>query len=57
MGRQLVLSNPARYYVEEQIEDLNELFHQLNWTDFTLVGYSMGGRLALAYAKNIELAN
>ena len=24
--------DPARYYVEEQIEDLNELFQQLNWS-------------------------
>lgn len=39
-----------RYYVEEQIEDLHSLFKQINWTHFTLVGYSMGGRLALAYA-------
>ncbi len=41
----------ARYYVEEQIEDLHELFIQQDWTDFTLAGYSMGGRLALAYAE------
>lgn len=40
----------ARYYVEEQIEDLHALFQHLGWDNFTLVGYSMGGRLALAYA-------
>ncbi|MEI4769186.1 2-succinyl-6-hydroxy-2,4-cyclohexadiene-1-carboxylate synthase [Psychrobacillus sp. FJAT-51614] len=39
----------GRYYVEEQIEDLHTIFNQLDWTHFTLVGYSMGGRLALAY--------
>lgn len=48
-------NDPARYYVEEQIEDLNELFLQLNWIDFTLVGYSMGGRLALAYAEKYSV--
>jgi 2-succinyl-6-hydroxy-2,4-cyclohexadiene-1-carboxylate synthase len=48
--------DPARYYVEQQIEDLNELFLQLNWTDFALVGYSMGGRLALAYAEKYSVS-
>lgn len=40
----------TRYYVHEQIEDLHSLFQLLGWNNFTLVGYSMGGRLALAYA-------
>ncbi|SDM69426.1 2-succinyl-6-hydroxy-2,4-cyclohexadiene-1-carboxylate synthase [Psychrobacillus sp. OK028] len=43
--------NPGRYVVEEQIADLHALFQQLQWSNFTLVGYSMGGRLALAYAS------
>ncbi|MFJ8066184.1 2-succinyl-6-hydroxy-2,4-cyclohexadiene-1-carboxylate synthase [Psychrobacillus sp. NPDC096426] len=43
-------SDTVCYFVEEQIEDLHVLFQQLEWTHFTLVGYSMGGRLALAYA-------
>lgn len=42
--------DPACYFVEEQIEDLRELLQQLEWAHFTLVGYSMGGRLAIAYA-------
>lgn len=41
----------ARYAVEEQIADLHALFQQLQWSNFTLVGYSMGGRLALSYAS------
>lgn len=41
----------ARYVVEEQLEDLHTLFQQLKWNHFTMVGYSMGGRLALAYAS------
>ena len=44
--------NSGRYKVEEQIADLHTLFKQLNWSNFTLVGYSMGGRLALAYASH-----
>ena len=43
-------NDPACYFVEEQIEDLHTLFKQLEWSNFTLIGYSMGGRLALAYA-------
>ena len=42
--------DPACYVVEEQIADLHALLQQLQWSNFTLVGYSMGGRLALAYA-------
>lgn len=40
-----------RYLVEEQVADLHELFQQIGWEHFTLVGYSMGGRLALAYSS------
>ena len=35
--------------MEEQIEDLETLFEQLSVDSFYLVGYSMGGRIALAY--------
>lgn len=41
----------TRYVAEEQIADLHALFQHLQWSDFTLVGYSMGGRLALSYAS------
>lgn len=41
----------GRYSAEEQIKDFHALFQQLQWNNFTLVGYSMGGRLALAYAS------
>lgn len=40
----------ARYQMQEQIEDLQALVVHLGLTTFTLIGYSMGGRLALAYA-------
>lgn len=40
-----------RYAVEEQIADLHALFQELQWSNFTLIGYSMGGRLALSYAS------
>ncbi len=39
----------ARYTMEEQINDLEEIFEQLGLNSFTLVGYSMGGRVALSY--------
>jgi 2-succinyl-6-hydroxy-2,4-cyclohexadiene-1-carboxylate synthase len=39
-----------RYKMSEQVLDLHALFVSLEVSDFTLVGYSMGGRIALAYA-------
>lgn len=39
-----------RYQMREQVLDLHALLNSLHITDFTLVGYSMGGRIALAYA-------
>ena len=39
-----------RYQMPEQVLDLHTLFVSLQVSDFTLVGYSMGGRIALAYA-------
>ncbi|MEK4486817.1 2-succinyl-6-hydroxy-2,4-cyclohexadiene-1-carboxylate synthase [Psychrobacillus sp. FSL H8-0484] len=44
------------YTTEEQIEALHELLLQLKWSNFTLIGYSMGGRLALAYASKYPVA-
>ena len=41
---------PERYAMERQISDLDALFDQLELAKVTLVGYSMGGRTALAYA-------
>lgn len=42
--------NPIRYEMNEQLLDLKALLTALDVTKFTLVGYSMGGRIALAYA-------
>lgn len=39
------------YTMEEQILQLNEIFQQLNLPEVILLGYSMGGRVALSYAK------
>jgi 2-succinyl-6-hydroxy-2,4-cyclohexadiene-1-carboxylate synthase len=36
--------------MNEQLLDLHHLFGLLQVTSFTLIGYSMGGRIALAYA-------
>ena len=38
----------------EQLMDLHALIQSLNITNFTLVGYSMGGRIALAYALTLS---
>ncbi|MBD7907754.1 2-succinyl-6-hydroxy-2,4-cyclohexadiene-1-carboxylate synthase [Sporosarcina gallistercoris] len=42
--------NSSDYSMERQTADLEQLFSQLELTQFTLVGYSMGGRTALGYA-------
>ncbi|QCR33332.1 2-succinyl-6-hydroxy-2,4-cyclohexadiene-1-carboxylate synthase [Lysinibacillus sp. SGAir0095] len=41
----------APYTMEEQILQLDEIFQQLNLHEVILLGYSMGGRTALSYAK------
>ncbi|HKJ31977.1 MAG TPA: 2-succinyl-6-hydroxy-2,4-cyclohexadiene-1-carboxylate synthase [Balneolales bacterium] len=43
-------SNPTRYYSHEQVEDLSIIFRELNLPPFFLLGYSMGGRLAIQFA-------
>lgn len=42
--------HPARYRMERQLSDLASLFEQLDLWEITLIGYSMGGRTALAFA-------
>ncbi|WP_243881252.1 2-succinyl-6-hydroxy-2,4-cyclohexadiene-1-carboxylate synthase [Rummeliibacillus suwonensis] len=42
--------NVRRYSMEEQVELLHEFFEARRVPSFTLVGYSMGGRVALAFA-------
>lgn len=48
-GKTTVPQHPERYCMEEQIEDLHSLFVELSLNSFYLVGYSMGGRIALAF--------
>lgn len=48
-GSTEVPDNPERYYANEQVEDLNILFRELHLPKFVLLGYSMGGRLALQF--------
>lgn len=43
-------TDSSRYTMIEQVKDLEEIFHQLDLQSFTLLGYSMGGRVALSYA-------
>lgn len=42
--------SPARFAVDQQVEDLNKLIPQLSDALPYLYGYSMGGRLALRFA-------
>lgn len=50
-GPSAQIVKPAqRFQWREQVNDLNELLNQLNIKKVNLVGYSMGARLALAYA-------
>ncbi|MBE1555464.1 2-succinyl-6-hydroxy-2,4-cyclohexadiene-1-carboxylate synthase [Sporosarcina limicola] len=48
-GKSTVPQDAERYTMEQQIEDLEELFETLLLDHFTLIGYSMGGRVALGY--------
>lgn len=49
-GKTAVPKKVSRFSMEEQIQDLEEIFNQLHLDTFTLIGYSMGGRIALSYA-------
>nr|WP_319801611.1 2-succinyl-6-hydroxy-2,4-cyclohexadiene-1-carboxylate synthase [Bhargavaea beijingensis] len=40
---------PERYAMEEQVADLDALFTRLGLDRFSLLGYSMGGRIAIGY--------
>uniref|UniRef100_UPI00403F0FF4 2-succinyl-6-hydroxy-2, 4-cyclohexadiene-1-carboxylate synthase n=1 Tax=Aeribacillus sp. FSL k6-2211 TaxID=2954608 RepID=UPI00403F0FF4 len=42
--------NPERYRMEEAVEDLKEILLSLNIRKAHVLGYSMGGRLALSFA-------
>jgi len=48
-GKSAVQEDVARYAMEEQVADLEALFTEMELSRFVLVGYSMGGRIALAY--------
>lgn len=49
-GKTDVPQKSERYVMKEQLLDLHGLFAELQLSNFTLAGYSMGGRIALAYA-------
>lgn len=49
-GQTSAPENVALYSMPTQLDTLNELFEQLHLEKFTLLGYSMGGRVALSYA-------
>lgn len=43
-------TDAGRYRMEEQLSDLEELVNELELDQFALLGYSMGGRIALSFA-------
>ncbi|MGE8006363.1 2-succinyl-6-hydroxy-2,4-cyclohexadiene-1-carboxylate synthase [Lysinibacillus sp. NPDC093216] len=49
-GQTVLPQQISRFSMQEQIQDLEEVFVQLQLKKFTLLGYSMGGRIALSYA-------
>lgn len=49
-GRTDAPDAPARYHIEQAAADLHNLFSQITAETCHLLGYSMGGRLALYYA-------
>jgi 2-succinyl-6-hydroxy-2,4-cyclohexadiene-1-carboxylate synthase len=49
-GQTAIPQHSQRFSMEEQLQDLEEIFCQLHVENFTLLGYSMGGRIALSYA-------
>ncbi|MGB6778983.1 2-succinyl-6-hydroxy-2,4-cyclohexadiene-1-carboxylate synthase [Planococcus citreus] len=42
-------ADESRYTMERQLDDLDYIFKEMKLEKFTLLGYSMGGRTALAY--------
>jgi esterase len=42
--------HPSGYAPEDYAEDLNKILDELGWQKITLVGHSLGGRVALIYA-------
>lgn len=48
-GKSTVPKDYDRYSMDEQLQDLEVVAEKLKLSKFTLVGYSMGGRVALAY--------
>lgn len=49
-GKTAVPEEESRFTMEQQVKDLEEMVTQLHLEKFSLLGYSMGGRIALSYA-------
>ncbi|MEK5390377.1 MULTISPECIES: 2-succinyl-6-hydroxy-2,4-cyclohexadiene-1-carboxylate synthase [Heyndrickxia] len=43
--------NPARYDIELVADDIKEIIDRLAFKDVSIIGYSMGGRLAITFAQ------
>ncbi len=51
-GQSVAPGSSTAYEMKPQLEVLEEIFEKLALSKFTLVGYSMGGRIALSYTVN-----
>lgn len=49
-GQTTVPKQESRFTMDEQLRDLEDIVSQLRLETFILLGYSMGGRIALSYA-------
>jgi 2-succinyl-6-hydroxy-2,4-cyclohexadiene-1-carboxylate synthase len=49
-GKSAAPANPARYSMQHAVEDLTALLHHLDIERTALLGYSLGGRVALHFA-------
>ncbi|MGX7051536.1 2-succinyl-6-hydroxy-2,4-cyclohexadiene-1-carboxylate synthase [Leuconostoc palmae] len=47
------VNDPEKFKMKNQINDITMLLDDVNWQTFNLLGYSMGGRLALGLALEI----
>jgi len=53
-----VVIDPTRFDMAAQISDIQTILQTYEWSNVNLLGYSMGGRLALGFAlKHNELVN
>ena len=51
-GRSSVPTSLERYGIDNQVDDVLSVIRRLEIEEYAVVGYSMGGRIALAYGAS-----